>query len=258
MGSGVVLFNVSAERSLAADSNVHIVRFYEAIARGYLTPEMARRHLTDEGRLLSERGGPHYYAVRDRFNQTASSLDFLFLNRSCFNGVMRFNKKGGFNVPFCKKPDRFRQAYVTKIVNQIAAVASTIHGRKWEFRAADWRSTLQDATADDFVYLDPPYIGRHTDYFNQWSEEDAVELPNVARRLPCGVALSMWKQNRYRTNQHLPEHWSWLEERTEEHFYHIGATEQLRNSMTEALMITPRYAVPTDHVAVSRQLGLDL
>ncbi|GIU81644.1 MAG: hypothetical protein KatS3mg006_0708 [Pyrinomonadaceae bacterium] len=94
---------------------------------------------------------------------------------------------------------------------------------------------------DDFVYLDPPYIGRHTDYYQRWLEDDAAELAEVARTLPCGFALSMWKENRYRQNQHITRYWNGLVERTFAHFYHVGSTENLRNSMEEALLIKPGF-----------------
>ena len=58
-----------------------------------------------EGARLLERGESHYYEIRVRFNNTREPLDFLFLNRA------------GFNVPFCRKPQCFAQAYITKIVN---------------------------------------------------------------------------------------------------------------------------------------------
>ena len=208
---------------------------------GSLTPEEVRAYLTAEGKKLLLKGEDHYYLVRERFNKTGNPFDFIFLNRSCFNGVIRFNSKGEFNVPFCRKPDRFRQAYVTKIVNQISQIRKIMQGKDWEFRVGDWRKCLENLTADDFVYLDPPYIGRHTDYYQQWSEEDAAELARLARNLPCGFALSMWKKNRYRTNEHLGRYWEGLVERTFTHFYHVGSTENLRNAMEEALLIKPGY-----------------
>lgn len=69
--------------------------------------------------MLSEMDERHYYYVRDRFNEDHNILDFLFLNRSCFNGMIRFNKNYRFNVPYGHKPQRFSKAYVTKIVNQV-------------------------------------------------------------------------------------------------------------------------------------------
>lgn len=148
-------------------------------------------HLTREGAALAESGEAHYYAVRQRFNERADPLDFLFLNRSCFNGVMRFNKKGAFNVPFCRKTDRFRRAYITKIVNQVKTIRDVVVGKDWEFRIGDWRDCLDDVNEADFVYLDPPYIGRHTDYYSRWSESDAIDLARAALALPGGVALSI-------------------------------------------------------------------
>jgi len=208
---------------------------------GSLSPKEVRLYLSAEGKKLLSNGEKYYYLVRERFNKNCNPLDFIFLNRSCFNGVMRFNSRGEFNVPFCRKPDRFRQAYVTKIVNQIAQIQKIMRGKDWEFRVGDWRECLENVTADDFVYLDPPYLGRHTDYYQQWSENDAAELARLAQNLPCGFALSMWKENKYRLNEHLRRYWNGLVERTFTHFYHVGSTENLRNAMEEALLIKPGY-----------------
>lgn len=241
LGSGVVLFNVQPERALVNDINPHIIRLYQMIYDGSLSPDEVRKYLTAEGKKLLVNGEDYYYAVRERFNKSGDSLDFIFLNRSCFNGIMRFNSKGEFNVPFCRKPDRFRQAYVTKIVNQISQIRKIMQGKDWEFRVGDWRDVLENVTEDDFVYLDPPYIGRHTDYYQQWSEDDAADLAIIARNLLCGFALSMWKENKYRLNPHIAYYWDGLVERTFTHFYHVGSTENLRNSMEEALLIKPGY-----------------
>ncbi|QHQ74605.1 DNA adenine methylase [Bacillus pumilus] len=240
LGSGVVLFNVQPERALVADSNPHIIKFYQDIQNGVITPNVVREFLFEQGQQLEQTGvdaNSYYYEVRRRFNENPNSLDFLFLSRACFNGVMRFNKKGGFNVPFCKKPERFRQAYITKIANQVGWVSEIMYGKDWIFLHQDWRETLNNVVESDFMYLDPPYIGRFADYFNQWTEEDANDLATITQELNVGYALSMWASSEFRTNDYL-EQWHG-EVVTQGHFYHMGATENLRNQINEALVISP-------------------
>jgi len=245
-GSAVVAFNAAPKRALVADTNRHIIGFYEAVRVGQLTPASVREHLTREGNILRESGETHYYDVRKRFNETADPHDFLFLSRACFNGVMRFNKKGGFNVPFCRKPDRFRQALVTKIVNQVTWVSSVIRKGDWEFKVQDWRTTLSQATPADFMYVDPPYVGRHTDYYNQWSDDEAAALASALKASPAGFAYSMWYENKYRKNTHFDEHFEGFPLALQSHFYHVGSTEDLRNEMQEALVVSQRHAVTTE------------
>ena len=88
------------------------------------------------------------------------------------------------------------------------------------------------------VYADPPYAGRHVDYFNSWSEADETELAGLLKQLPCGFILSTWHSNEFRTNLLIGQNWS--EPRfhilTREHFYHVGSTEDLRHPMIEALI----------------------
>lgn len=237
VGSGVVAFNLAPQRALLADTNPHLIAFYRGIAEGEITPEGVRSYLASEGRLLEELGQTHYYKVRERFNEAHDPLDFLFLNRACFNGVVRFNRGGGFNVPFCKKPNRFSPSYVTKIVNQVRWVAGVLADREWAFVVGDWRSTLRAAEVGDFVYADPPYSGRHTDYFSQWRDEDSSELAASLRPLPCGFALSTWMGNKYRVNPSLVNPAADVVVRTFRHYYHVGSTEALRNEMVEALVI---------------------
>ena len=244
MGSGVVAFNLAPQAALLTDTNVHIIRFYQAIQNGEMNRETSREFLECEGKKLAAGEAAYYYEVRQRFNEKHSPFDFLFLNRSCFNGVMRFNRQGGFNVPFGHKPQRFAPAYITKIVNQIGWVAKQMQGKEWEFQVAPWQETLAQAAPNDFVYLNPPYIGRTADYFNCWDIEEAENLAETTRRLPGGYALSMWLENRYRKNEHIAQVWSEGELRVCSHFYHVGASEGLRNEMDEALVIKPGFATP--------------
>ena len=237
-GSCVVALNVKPEQALLTDTNTHIIALYKGIQDGTITPEVVRSFLTNEGEKLSQLGEKHYYEVRKRFNETHSSLDFLFLNRACFNGVMRFNQKGKFNVPFCRKADRFRLAYITKIVNQIIDFKRVLYGRDWQFEVLDFRKTLARAGTDDFVYADPPYAGRHVDYFNSWDAHDEQDMIRLLKRLPCKFLLSTWHSNVFRENKSVQVHWqeSTFFIKTAEHFYHVGPTEELRNAMMEALI----------------------
>jgi DNA adenine methylase len=237
-GSCVVPLNVQPRRALLSDSNVHIIQFYRDVQSGQLTAGVVREFLHDEGQKLRSTGEDHFYKVRERFNATPNSLDFLFLNRSCFNGVMRFNKHGKFNVPYCHKNDRFSPAYITKITNQVKRIEDVLARLDWTFVASDFRQTLSDLRQSDFVYADPPYAGRHVDYFNSWSERDENDLANTLKRAPCHFVLSTWHSNEFRENQLLKQNWSdpRLHLFTRKHFYHVGSTEDLRHPMIEALI----------------------
>jgi DNA adenine methylase len=236
LGSGVVAFNINPDRALLADTNKHIIEFYKSIQSKKITKENLRDRLVEMGKSLSINGIEYYYKIRERFNKNGDSFDFIFLNRSCFNGLIRFNSKGGFNVPFGHKPNRFSQSYITKIVNQVDKISKLIESKDWDFKILDWEDTLKLVDKDDFVYLDPPYIGRHTDYYNKWTETEAIKLSYITSKLSCNYALSMWLENKYRKNDHINEHWKNTDIKTFSHFYHIGSTESLRNHMTEALL----------------------
>lgn len=237
-GSCVVPFNIRPERALLCDSNEHIIRFYTDITSGEITSGAVRDYLLEQGARLKRQGEDVYYEIRDQFNRKPNSLAFLFLNRACFNGVMRFNRKGMFNVPFCRKPERFARAYVTKITNQVGECARILRTLDWVFQCADFRQTLALTAVNDFVYADPPYAGRHVDYYNSWSEKDERDLSASLKGLPCRFVLSTWYQNKYRTNPNVEQMWSAAQYTINkfEHFYHVGPTERLRNSITEALI----------------------
>ena len=98
-------------------------------------PPHVRAYLEKEGLHLRQAGRDgydHFTYIRDRFNRDHDPLDFLFLSRAGFNGMMRFNKKGEWNIPFCKKPERFSRSYITKIVNQVRDVACLMQ-QGWTF-----------------------------------------------------------------------------------------------------------------------------
>jgi len=238
MGSGVVGFNLNPKEAVFCDINPHLINFYNAINEGKINSIIVRQFLESEGEKLSEKGQDYYYEVRNRFNKFHDPLDFLFLNRACFNGVIRFNGSGEFNVPFGHKPQRFSQSYITKIVNQVKWISDLTKINNWEFLCQDFRITLSNTTSNDFIYCDPPYVERHTDYFSNWSEKDEISLYEHLIINKASFILSTWHSNQHRDNPYIDKLWSEFDIITREHFYHVGARESNRKPMLEALVVS--------------------
>ena len=239
MGSGVVGFNVAPQNAIFADTNPYIIQFYNDIKNGVITSSLVKNFLEKEGKRLEEKDDLYYYEVRERFNKHHDSLDFLFLNRACFNGMMRFNRDGNFNVPYCHKPYRFSKAYITKIVNQIKYIEEQLKTKNWVFLCQSFKKTIEMSHSykNVFIYCDPPYIGRNTDYYDSWDEEKELLLKQVLVVSNQKFMVSTWDHNQYRCNEYLKTIWSFCHKINIEHFYHVGAKEKNRVPMTEALLI---------------------
>jgi DNA adenine methylase len=237
MGTGVVAFNIAPINALLCDTNPHLVNFYASLSRGEISSVIVRDYLAAEGKILLKKGEDHYYEVRNRFNEHHSPLDFLFLNRAGFNGMIRFNRKGEFNIPFCRKPQRFAPAYITKIVNQVSCVEKLLRTKNFVFKCQDFCATVKEASSDDMIYCDPPYIGRHVDYYNGWDESHETGLYNALSEFEGKFILSTWHHNDYRENEYIKTLWSKFNILTKDHFYHVGGKEKNRNPVVEALVL---------------------
>lgn len=239
-GTGVVGLNSPLKgEHIIGDSNPHIIRFYKGIQDGDITSGKMREYLEIEGKNLleaDEDGYVHYRFVKDRFNAEGNPFDFIFLSRAGFNGMMRFNRKGLWNIPFCKKPNRFAPAYITKICNQVENADRKIKRPKWSFSNVSFIETISKAQEGDLIYCDPPYYGRYVDYFNGWTEEDEEALFNALRNTKAKFILSTWHHNEYRENEMIEKFWKVFNIETKEHFYHSGAKIENRHSMIEALV----------------------
>lgn len=237
MGSGVVGLNVAPTNAIFADTNPHIISFYNQIQEGSITPHIVRNYLEKEGEKLSRYDDKYYLEVRERFNDSPNSLDFLFLNRSCFNGMMRFNRNNKFNVPYGHKPERFSKAYITKIVNQISFAEMKIKTNNWKFVCQSFEETISSADENAFVYCDPPYIGRHVDYYDSWDEKKELKLCENLKEFGGKFMVSTWDYTAYRHNEYINAIWSFCHKINKEHFYHVGAKEINRNTVVEALLM---------------------
>ena len=245
MGSGVVGFNVAPKNAVFADINPHIIEFYNQIKSGQITSYIIRQFLEEEGSKLVQKDGLYYYEVRERFNQNHNPLDFLFLNRSCFNGMIRFNKKLAFNVPYGHKPQRFSKAYITKITNQVTHIEELFRYNNWSFICQSFEETIKLANEKSFIYCDPPYIGRHVDYYDSWDAQSGMDLCKVLVSSNARFMLSTWDHNDYRKNDVIDIIWNFCSKLTKDHFYFVGAKELNRKAITEALLTN--YVIDQSH-----------
>lgn len=236
-GTGVVALNIKSSNYILADINPHLIQFYKSLQNKDFSHVSVRRFLVSEAEKFTKIDD-YYYIVRDRFNKDFDPLDFLLLNRSCFNGIIRFNKKGEFNVPFCKKKERFRTQYITKITNQIKIFEEFLSNNNVLLMCSDFRTTFEEVRSikEKIVYCDPPYIDRHTDYYNNWSEKDEHDLFDLLLTGNSDFLLSTWHHNKYRYNKYIDELWKKFFVYTTEHFYHVGGKEKNRSPMFEAII----------------------
>lgn len=240
LGTGVVAFNSGYKNAILNDTNPHLINFYQGIQHQTISSSLVKEYLELEGRslLIAEKNGyEHFTLIKNRFNTSFDPLDFLFLSRAGFNGMMRFNKKGFWNIPFCKKPNRFAQAYITKICNQVKNVSKVIQPEpNWQFFNKQFSEIIPLATQDDIIYCDPPYYGRYVDYFNGWNEKDEELLFNQLSNTNSKFILSTWHHNQYRANEMITKYWDKFNIITQDHFYHSGGKAENRQTVVEALV----------------------
>lgn len=250
LGTGVVAFNAAYKKAILNDTNPHIINFYKGIQQKTITASLMKHYLEREGELLSKadnNGYEHYLAVRARFNSGEfSPYDFIFLSRAGFNGMMRFGSKGNWNIPFCKKPGRFAQAYITKITNQVEAVSHIIRAEPdWILHNSSFADIIPLATEHDIIYCDPPYYGRHVDYYNGWTEKDEETLFALLSETKARFILSTWHHNDWRENTMIEKFWNKFNIVTRDHFYHNGGNLENRRTVVEALVCN----FDTNHIA---------
>jgi DNA adenine methylase len=192
-GGAALFFALRPERAQLADVNADLMDVYRAVAgdtaaviRGLR--QHAREHSSD-----------HFYATRSSWNArrstwtlTRRAAAFIYLNKTCFNGLWRVNRAGNFNVPMGRYTDP------PICVPDALHAASEALGRA-ELRTGDFRETVRDAKRGDFVYFDPPYhrvssTANFTSYTAEtFGRDDQIALADTARRLVargCHVVIS--------------------------------------------------------------------
>ena len=157
VGGGSILYAASPDRAICGDLCVSLICLWNKIKNNPIELANAYRERWNK---LQEKGYTVYYEIRDQFNETHHPEDFLFLSRTCVNGLIRFNKDGKFNNSFHLTRSGINPDQLEKI---IIDWSGKIQGA--QFLAVDYRTTTEEAKAGDIVYLDPPYFHTKGRYY---------------------------------------------------------------------------------------------
>lgn len=178
LGGGAVFFALGPQRGVLSDINADLIRTYQAVRDdvGAVVREL-RQHAAEE---------EHFYQVRaqepGRLSGVASAARTIFLNRTCFNGLYRVNRRGEFNVPF----GRYANPTICDVDN-LTAVSRVLKGV--ELRVESVFDMGARVRKGDLVYLDPPYdpvskTASFTSYArNGFGREEQERLAQLYREL---------------------------------------------------------------------------
>ena len=192
-GSCAVYLNADFPKALVSDLNNDLISLYRHLQReGEDFIEYCASFFAPENNTRAS-----YMALRDRLNASSKTREraalLLYVNRHAFNGLIRYNSKGGFNVPFGKyKKPYFPLAELRAFYRKAQSTAT-------EFVAADFRSIFDRLEPGDVVYCDPPYVplsqtSSFTSYagkaFNTWDQQDLAACAREVWQKGAHVVVS--------------------------------------------------------------------
>lgn len=181
IGSGVLFLAVRPERGVISDINPDLINLWAVIRD---EPEQLITALKPLGSCDKQT----YYILRKEFNGQADPVRkaalMMFLNRTGFNGLFRVNSKGEFNVPW----DSAKKSIKYDIEN-ILEVSRSIKNTK--IVTADYASILKQTNANDFVYIDSPFLETFSNYSGVFSKQNHEELAKAVKDLNSKGVLFM-------------------------------------------------------------------
>lgn len=175
VGSGAMLPFRPSSVGIAGDVIPELIQLWIVIRD---RPELTAKEYELRWKRLQNEGHTAYYEIRDSFNTTRNPHDFLFLSRTCVNGLIRFNKNGDFNNSLHHTRPGISPERLSKLICQWSYYIQNI-----TFVVGDYRQTLENAQAGDLAFLDPPYNGTKGRYIptDFDFEEFYIELGRLNR-----------------------------------------------------------------------------
>ncbi|CAC9999529.1 Methyl-directed repair DNA adenine methylase (EC [uncultured Gammaproteobacteria bacterium] len=205
-GGGALFFHLEPKKAIINDINSKLMDFYKGVKSDFnnLKNELSEiekiykinRKKFEELKVLtpSERVNDDneilYYQIRAMFNDLAEkkysdALLYFFINKTSYSGMIRYNSKDEFNVPYGRYKN-LNTSLVTKAHCQLLA-----NIKMYNF---DYKDIFEMADKDDFMFLDPPYDCVFSDYGNVeykdgFNEKNHIELANQYKTLKCKALM---------------------------------------------------------------------
>lgn len=180
VGGGAMLFEIvklyKFEKIIINDINSSLMKCYELIKQDPQKLINELKILQNEF-LSTQKQDEFFYQIRNEFNKSQEPKYFIFLNKTCFNGLFRLNKSGEFNTPFGK----YKNPLICdeeNISNAHEVLKNVI------IKNTDYKNLINDIDDKTFIYFDPPYrplskTASFTSYFNNiFDDNEQIRLAN--------------------------------------------------------------------------------
>ena len=188
LGGGAVFFHLEPERAIINDINTPLMDFYQGVRDNYQSLRLeldsveaiytqnrsafeALKALHPDDRV-EDHNEELYYHIRDMYNnlvdkQYSDALLYYFINKTAYSGMIRYNTKGEFNVPF----GRYKTINAGSITKQHSILLQNA-----ELFNIDYSEIFNMSQSGDFMFLDPPYDCTFSDYGNKEYREGFTEM----------------------------------------------------------------------------------
>lgn len=188
IGGGALFFDLAPEHAVIGDVNPVLIAAYNVLKNDVDLLIIRLKQYEEEHENAVEKKA-YYLEMREKFNKHLEEKDyslttvalFLYLNKTCFNGLFRVNSKGLFNVPFNNK-----EKVILYNEENLLAISKYLNNIK--IMLADFEETCKDAKAGDFVFFDSPYAPLKDDSFEAYTKEgfsrdEHIRLANLFTEL---------------------------------------------------------------------------
>lgn len=205
-GGGALFFYLEPRKAIINDINTKLIAFYRGVRNDY---EHLRQELNEVESIyngnreqfnqlkalhpndrVEDKNEAYYYSLRNMFNNLSAkcysdALLYYFINKTAYSGMIRYNAKGEFNVPYGR--------YQHLNTDKVTAAHSRLLQRA-EIMNTDYSEVFNLCNSDNFVFLDPPYDCVFSDYGNEeykdgFNEDSHRKLAQDFANLPCKALM---------------------------------------------------------------------
>jgi DNA adenine methylase len=205
-GGGAMFFYLEPKNAIINDINAKLMAFYKGVKSDFETLQKELSEIENIYRInrkkfeelkaktpterVEDENEVLYYQIRDMFNDLtdkkySDALLYFFINKTAYSGMIRYNSKGEFNVPYGRYAN-LNTSLVTKAHSQLLSHT--------EIYNLDYKDIFEMAEEDDFMFIDPPYDCVFSDYGNTehkdgFNEKNHTELANDYKQLKCKALM---------------------------------------------------------------------